>query len=344
VKPDTPENEADFKTVLPVVVANAGPLESATELKATSAYDASKFLAGDDNLINQSMGKFVQAYGKDVPVCLNTQVTGIDYTAKGVTVAVKDQPSFVARTALITVSVGVLQSKKISFSPELPPWKLDAINAMQMGNMQKVIIPFKKDIFQKVQANSWVSYKGTLPEGETAMAAKLDPAALSAKPPLFDGKFVMAMVIKPLEKNIAIGFFGGDSAKALEGQCKGKTFGSGPAISGCDNLSIAITRSSLAEIFGKSEVDDNIDASHIQVTHWSLDPTSYGAYSAVLPGHWNAHAELAKPVSAGGRARLFFAGEGTAQAKFNGSFPGAYESGLKAAREIDAAVPKAARK
>jgi hypothetical protein len=35
-----------------------------------------------------------------------------------------------------------------------------------------------------------------------------------------------------------------------------------------------------------------------------------------------------------GFKRLFFAGEGTARAIYNGSYPGAYESGLRAAREI----------
>jgi uncharacterized protein with NAD-binding domain and iron-sulfur cluster len=35
-----------------------------------------------------------------------------------------------------------------------------------------------------------------------------------------------------------------------------------------------------------------------------------------------------------GIKRLFFAGEGTAREIYNGSYPGAYESGLKAARDI----------
>jgi monoamine oxidase len=39
-----------------------------------------------------------------------------------------------------------------------------------------------------------------------------------------------------------------------------------------------------------------------------------------------------------GAKRLFFAGEGTARAIYNGSYPGAYESGLKAARDIHAAM------
>ena len=57
------------------------------------------------------------------------------------------------------------------------------------------------------------------------------------------------------------------------------------------------------------------------------------------PGSWYLRELLAEPVAdAEGTRRLFFAGEGTARAIYNGSYPGAYESGLKAARDIHAAM------
>jgi Fe-S-cluster-containing dehydrogenase component len=80
----------------------------------------------------------------------------------------------------------------------------------------------------------------------------------------------------------------------------------------------------------------------IHVTRWSLDETSLGAYSVPTPGHWDKHELLRRPVGAGadgeGTKRLFFAGEGTARAIYNGSYPGAYESGVEAARVIHAAM------
>jgi monoamine oxidase len=66
------------------------------------------------------------------------------------------------------------------------------------------------------------------------------------------------------------------------------------------------------------------------VTRWSLEPYILGAYSASGPGNWDKHRDMAKPVG-----RLFFAGEACSRSIFSGSFPGAYESGLQAAREID---------
>jgi len=156
---------------------------------------------------------------------------------------------------------------------------------------------------------------------------------------------VMAFVIKPLNKNIAIGFFGGDWAKALERRCDSIEHGSGKSNPKCDDLSIAITKSALSNMSGEKGIDEEIQEEGIHVTRWSLDATSFGAYSVAEPGSWYEREILAEPVEdAKGRNRLFFAGEGTARSIYNGSYPGAYESGLKAARDIHATMPGAGEK
>src|SRR5260370_77910 len=152
---------------------------------------------------------------------------------------------------------------------------------------------------------------------------------------------VMAFAIKPLGTNIAIGFFGGDWARALEGRCKGVENGSGPrSKSGCDDLAIKVATTALSRMYGEDLVRDSIQSNEIHVTRWSLDETSLGAYSVPVPGHWDKREILRRPVGAGkdgeGTKRLFFAGEGAARAIHNGSYPGAYESGVDAARVIPA--------
>jgi monoamine oxidase len=326
-------SEPRFKDVLPLLIANAGPLESATELNESSAVETSQFAAGEDDLVDKSMGAFVEKLGEGLPVCLNTPVTRIDYAADGVEVSAGGRV-YRGGAALVTVSVGVLQGKKIAFAPELPARKQEAIEHLQMGNMQKVIVPFKADIFPTEKKNTWVVYEGDLPPDALAFAR-------SEKLPLLDDKrVVMAFVIKPLDTPIAIGFFGGDWARALEKRCQGRESGSGKrSESGCDDMAIGIARSALSAMFGEKQVDEAIEPEGIHLTRWSLDATSFGAYSVAEPGNWFKHAILAEPVKdANGRDRLFFAGEGTARPIFNGSFPGAYESGLRAAREINAAM------
>ena len=328
----------EFNDIIPLLIANAGPLESAAELAKTSAIDGAHFEAGEDDLIDKGMGAFVEKLGEGLPVCLNSPVTEVDYSVDGVKVRAGDRV-FEGSNALITVSVGVLKKKKIVFEPALPKAKLQAIDRLQMGNMQKVIVPLTRDIFPNEPMNSWILYEGDLPGEALNFAKKHDL-------PLVNGtRVVMGLVIKPLNKNIAIGFFGGDWAKALEKRCDGIEHSSGKSNPKCDDLSIAITKSALSNISGEKKIDEDIQEGGIEVTRWSLDSTSFGAYSVAEPGSWYEREILAEPVEdAKGTKRLFFAGEGTARAIYNGSYPGAYESGLKAARDIYAAMLEAEEK
>ncbi len=322
----------EFKDIIPLLIANAGPLESAAELQKTSAVDGAHFEAGEDDLIDKGMGAFVEKLGDGLPVCLNSPVTEVDYSGDVVKVRTGDRV-FEGSNALVTVSVGVLKKKRITFKPELPPEKLDAIQRLKMGNMQKVIVPLNRDIFPKEPMNSWILYEGDLPAEALEFAKKQHL-------PLVDGtRVVMGFVMKPLNTNIAIGFFGGDWAEALEKRCDGIERDSGKSNPKCDDLSIAITKSALSNISGKQKIDDYIQQAEIQITRWSLDSTSFGAYSVAEPGTWYLREILAEPVAdAKATKRLFFAGEGTARAIYNGSYPGAFESGLKAARDIHAAM------
>jgi monoamine oxidase len=69
-------------------------------------------------------------------------------------------------------------------------------------------------------------------------------------------------------------------------------------------------------------------------TEWGRDRWALGAYSHALPGHAAARATLATPVA----ERLFFAGEATHPSFFS-TVHGAWESGLRAAREALAVLP-----
>lgn len=327
--------EGEFAGIVPLLIANAGPLESAAELSKTSAVDGAHFAAGEDDLIDKGMGAFVERLGDGLPVCLNSAVTEVDYSGNGVKVMAGGRV-FQGATALVTVSVGVLKKKRIAFKPELPKEKLKAIDRLPMGNMQKVIVPLNKDIFPRERLNSWILYEGDLSDEALDFAKKQHL-------PLVNGKrVVMGFVVKPLNKNIAIGFFGGDWARALEKRCENMEHGSGKSNPQCDDLSIAITESALANMSGEKNIAGDIQQQGIEVTRWSLDSTSFGAYSVAEPGNWYEREILAEPVEdAKGAKRLFFAGEGTARAIYNGSYPGAYESGLKAARDIHNAIVEA---
>ncbi|MBX3138361.1 FAD-dependent oxidoreductase, partial [Candidatus Obscuribacterales bacterium] len=81
----------------------------------------------------------------------------------------------------------------------------------------------------------------------------------------------------------------------------------------------------LAKLFGSGASKPTA----ISITRWGQDEFSLGAYSVVDPGATAAKFDsLGKPVG-----RLFFAGEATARSN-QGTVPGAYLSGLRAAKQI----------
>jgi monoamine oxidase len=298
--------------------ANSGPLESTAEISQTSTVDAAEFEADDDALVEKGMGTFVETYGQGLPVCLNSPVTNITYGQEGVGVEIAGGKRYQARKAIVTVSTGVLKAGKIKFDPPLPPKKVEAIQGLPMGVMQKVIIDFKDraDLLSEKDANSWVLYKGP------------DNA-------------VMAFVIKPLDKNIAIGFYGGEQAVRYEEQCKG-AMGEKPLPperQPCDEQAVQRAREALGNMYGP-RVSKAVDTADIYLTRWSLEPWTLGAYTAARPGDWLMREELAKPLPLRQDEtdktpyRVFFAGEACSSSMYNGSFAGAYESGLKAARSI----------
>ena len=74
------------------------------------------------------------------------------------------------------------------------------------------------------------------------------------------------------------------------------------------------------------------------VTRWRSDPWSYGSYSYVPAGvSFRRHLDLARPVD----DKVFFAGEATHQ-DYPATVHGAFLSGVRAARQVAAAVEEGA--
>ncbi|CAF3841044.1 unnamed protein product [Adineta steineri] len=67
-------------------------------------------------------------------------VTKIDYHKNFVKVSTKSGQIYRAEFVLITVPLGVLKSKQIEFNPQLPQWKLDAIDRIGFGHYEKIYL------------------------------------------------------------------------------------------------------------------------------------------------------------------------------------------------------------
>jgi monoamine oxidase len=91
-------------------------------------------------------GNLVAAWGADVAVSLDTRVERIDWSGHGVKVETP-KGTVAGRTVLSTVSTGILASGEVLFTPDLPDWKIEAINALPMGTENKMGIYFDEDVF-----------------------------------------------------------------------------------------------------------------------------------------------------------------------------------------------------
>ena len=100
----------------------------------------------EDWPLKEGYGTLIARFGADQPVELNTAVTRIDWSGPGVTLETA-QGTVRAKTAIITVSTGILGGGDIRFAPDLPDWKQAAIAALPLGNHNRICLLLDRDVF-----------------------------------------------------------------------------------------------------------------------------------------------------------------------------------------------------
>ena len=285
-----------------LVGANVGPLESGSDITKTSSVDAVAMDTDPDDFVRQGIGTFVERFGRDVPVQLNSPVTAIRYGAEagGGVLVETAAGKYRGRRVVVTVSTGVLAARRIAFAPELPEWKWEAIRGLPMGLLNKIIFRFDDDILPHEADSEWVLHQ-------------------QSPPPETGEPEVMAFVVKPLGSKLIVGFFGGTQAARFE------KLG--------DKAAADYAKAALTQMYGP-ELVARIRNDQTKATHWGQNPWTLGAYSAALPGASKMHEELAKPVD----GLVFFAGEAAGPVEYNGSLAAAYISGLQASRAVQASL------
>ncbi|WDD97250.1 flavin monoamine oxidase family protein [Thalassomonas actiniarum] len=98
---------------------------------------------GPDVLFPQGYDALVSALGQDLDIQLNTYVNAINYQEEQLVVTT-NQGEFSADYVVVTVPLGVLKKDVITFTPELPQEKQAAIQALDMGVMNKVYLRFSE--------------------------------------------------------------------------------------------------------------------------------------------------------------------------------------------------------
>ncbi len=205
-----------------------------------------------------------------------------------------------ARKALITVPLGVLQSKPedeahICFSPELPA-KLEAANLIGYGTATKVFLEFR-DAF-------WESSENKI--------RKMPELGLLVS----DTPFTACWTQLPNKTPLLTGWLAGPQAE------KNKNTS--------DENIISMALDAFSYIFNadRSLLIKNLRAG--KVVNWQTDPFSLGAYSYATVESSKAKKVLAQPVE----DTLFFAGEALSEGTAMGAVEEALANGIKTATEL----------
>jgi monoamine oxidase len=127
---------------------------NAAEADQVSAVDLASYpLEGSDWPVKEGFGRLVAKLGADLPVSLNTIVQEIDWSARDHVIVRTSKGDIAARAALITVSIGILQSGMIRFRPALPIQTSDAIGGFLPGSANRIALHFDRDVFGKAPGN-----------------------------------------------------------------------------------------------------------------------------------------------------------------------------------------------
>jgi monoamine oxidase len=207
-----------------------------------------------------------------------------------------------ARAAIVTLPVGVLRhsgdESEISFEPELPATKREALAHIEMGHVVKVALWFRTAFWERIAAGRY----------HDAAFFHIDGQPI----PTFWTQL-------PIRSELIVAWVGGPGAVALSGVCEP------------DLVEKALQ--GFGELFGETELAREEFEGGL-MHDWSRDPFARGAYSYLAVGGGNARAVLAAPVG----GALFFAGEATSSDGQGGTVNGAIETGERAAAEAAAAL------
>ena len=222
-----------------------------------------------------------------------------DTTAK---IICDDGDVFEASQVVLTTPLGVLKSGSITFEPDLPVWKREAIECLGFGTLNKVILVFEKPFWNVDQ-----DMIGLLRDAATTNSVKQGDYVQNR------GRFYLFWnCIKTSGRPMLIALMAGEAAHQAE------------LLS--DKQIVSEVTQQLALMFKQNPVPHPVETI---VTRWSKDRFACGSYSYVgatsQPDDYEA---MAKPTG-----NLYFAGEATC-----GTHPatvhGAYISGLRAASEV----------
>jgi monoamine oxidase len=298
------ENDPNLRTAAARARIFVEGFEAADPMLASARAIADELRSGVDSSSSRPVGSYSLLFDHLRARCASE---GVDLRLNTPVTHITWKPGEVtvgalrARCAIITLPVGVLRetgAAAVTFVPPLPTEKQTALNGLEMGHAVRVTMAFRTPFWEQINGGRY-----------------RDAAFFRCE----NGPFNAFWTQYPLGGRTIVAWGGGPRAVALDGV---------PAQERIDRARDAFGAMLGAGDLARSELEAG-------VTHdWSADPFSRGSYSYVATGAVGAREALGKPVE----ATLFFAGEATSTDGQGGTVSGAFETGMRAAREAAATL------
>lgn len=90
---------------------------------------------------------------------LNTVITNVYWDSEGVRLVAQDGSIYEGERLIVTLPLAVLKAGRVRFTPALPDWKQDAIDALAMRPAMKLIYRFSQPLTQGI----WAVYSAGVP-------------------------------------------------------------------------------------------------------------------------------------------------------------------------------------
>ena len=250
--------------------------------------------AADDDMVVGGYDRLVERLLDGLDVRLGEPVAAVRQDERGVAVDTA-AGTHRADAAVVTVPLGVLRAGAVAFDPPLAPAKRGAVDALRMGDFDKVVLTFREPFWEAGWRGLWSG----------------PPDVLAFQRPTRDS-FGIAVNLHPhTGAPVLVAMAAGRAARWVED--------AGPGA----------VRAEWEAVAERAYPGSAALLDRVETSAWTADPYSRGAYSVVPPGVDGpaAQAALAAP-----HGRVTFAGEATA-GRDQGTVHGAYDSGVRAAHE-----------
>ena len=223
------------------------------EANLVSAVDFASVNDGKDFIIESGLANLIDKWAKGINSILNTPVTQINWEKDYIEIYTQSK-KYICKSVLLTVSNGILQNEDITFIPQLPNYKIQAIHNLPMGILNKIGVLFKRGTFKENDIGWYVALTDTNDN---------------------DKSQIISFEIRKREKEHMIFFFGGEKGLDVEN---------------FPDKYYKIITSFIKNQFGNLIGNNIIEIIH---TSWGKDPFTKGSYSFALPGH-SSERELLK--------------------------------------------------